>query len=178
MASTTNNGWTTPDDTGLVKDGALAIRTLGSAIDTSVGTGLLAWQSYSPTLSGGTSPVWANGNGTYDAKYCKVGKTVTVSIVFTLGSTTTKGNSSPIFTLPSGLPARLTGGYTPQMCRLTRSAVYYGIAVCDFSATTVRLYITNTASTYANVDAISSTVPGTWATGDTMSFQFTYETSA
>ena len=36
MATTTNFGWTTPDDTDLVKDGASAIRTLGSAIDTSL----------------------------------------------------------------------------------------------------------------------------------------------
>ena len=36
MATTTNYGWTTPDNTGYVKDGALAIRTLGSAIDTTV----------------------------------------------------------------------------------------------------------------------------------------------
>lgn len=34
MATTTNYGWTTPDDTDLVKDGAAAIRTLGSSIDT------------------------------------------------------------------------------------------------------------------------------------------------
>jgi hypothetical protein len=34
MATTTNYGWETADDTDLVKDGALAIRTLGSAIDT------------------------------------------------------------------------------------------------------------------------------------------------
>ena len=34
MATTTNYGWTTPDDTGLVKDGASAIRSLGTAIDT------------------------------------------------------------------------------------------------------------------------------------------------
>ena len=34
MASTTNYGWVTPDDTSLVKDGASAIRTLGSSIDT------------------------------------------------------------------------------------------------------------------------------------------------
>jgi len=34
MATTTNYGWTTPDDTGLVKDGASNIRTLGSSIDT------------------------------------------------------------------------------------------------------------------------------------------------
>lgn len=35
MANTTNFGWETPDDTDLVKDGALAMRTLGNAIDTS-----------------------------------------------------------------------------------------------------------------------------------------------
>jgi hypothetical protein len=34
MATTTNYGWTTPDDTSLVKDGAAAIRTLGSSVDT------------------------------------------------------------------------------------------------------------------------------------------------
>lgn len=35
MATTTNFNWETPDDTDLVKDGASAIRTLGSSIDTS-----------------------------------------------------------------------------------------------------------------------------------------------
>jgi hypothetical protein len=34
MPTTTNYGWTTPADTDLVKDGASAIRTLGTAIDT------------------------------------------------------------------------------------------------------------------------------------------------
>lgn len=36
MATTTNYGWTTPDNTALVKDGASAIRTLGSSIDTTL----------------------------------------------------------------------------------------------------------------------------------------------
>ena len=34
MATTKNYGWTTPNDTDLVKDGAAAIRTLGSSVDT------------------------------------------------------------------------------------------------------------------------------------------------
>lgn len=38
MPTTTNYGWTTPADTDLVKDGASAIRTLGSAIDSTVFT--------------------------------------------------------------------------------------------------------------------------------------------
>ena len=36
MATTTYYAWDTPDDTDLVKDGAAAIRTLGSDIDTSM----------------------------------------------------------------------------------------------------------------------------------------------
>jgi len=36
MATTTNFNWSTPDDTALVKDGAAAIRTLGSSIDTTM----------------------------------------------------------------------------------------------------------------------------------------------
>jgi hypothetical protein len=36
MATTTYFGWETPDDTDLVKDGAAAIRTLGSEIDASM----------------------------------------------------------------------------------------------------------------------------------------------
>lgn len=36
MANTTNYNWSTPDDTALVKDGAAAIRSLGTAIDTTV----------------------------------------------------------------------------------------------------------------------------------------------
>jgi hypothetical protein len=40
MASTTNYSWSTPDDTALVKDGASAIRTLGSSVDTTLFTAL------------------------------------------------------------------------------------------------------------------------------------------
>jgi len=36
MATTTNYGWTTPDDTDLVKNGASAIRNLGTSVDTAL----------------------------------------------------------------------------------------------------------------------------------------------
>jgi hypothetical protein len=54
MASTTNYNWTTPDDTDLVKDGAAAIRTLGSSIDTSL----------VDLLGGTTGQVLAKASGT------------------------------------------------------------------------------------------------------------------
>jgi hypothetical protein len=40
MATTTNYGWETPDDTDLVKDGALAMRDLGQDVDTQLFTAL------------------------------------------------------------------------------------------------------------------------------------------
>jgi hypothetical protein len=36
MAQTTHFNWATPDDTALVKNGASAIRTLGSSADSTV----------------------------------------------------------------------------------------------------------------------------------------------
>jgi hypothetical protein len=36
MATSPNYGWSEPDDTSFVKNGAQAMRTLGNAIDTTV----------------------------------------------------------------------------------------------------------------------------------------------
>ena len=58
MANTTNFGWETPDDTDLVKDGAAAIRTLGSAIDTSL-----------VDLKGGTTGQILSKNSNTDLDY-------------------------------------------------------------------------------------------------------------
>jgi hypothetical protein len=52
MATTTNYGWTTPDDTALVKDGAAAIRSLGTAIDNSFAA------DEGDLLVGGTSDIF------------------------------------------------------------------------------------------------------------------------
>jgi hypothetical protein len=82
MATTTNYSWTTPDDTALVKDGAAAIRSLGTAIDTTTKAlnpettlGDLAYRSSTANVktrlalgtagqvlqvnSGATAPEWA-----------------------------------------------------------------------------------------------------------------------
>lgn len=54
MATTTNFGWTTPNDTDLVKDGALSIRTLGSGIDT----------TFVKLKGGSTGQILAKNSGT------------------------------------------------------------------------------------------------------------------
>jgi hypothetical protein len=63
MATTTNYGWTTPDNTGYVKDGALAIRTLGSAIDTTlfaIPKGGQVIQTVTATTTSSTSTTYAD----------------------------------------------------------------------------------------------------------------------
>jgi hypothetical protein len=167
MATTTNNGWETPDDTDLVKDGALAMRTLGSAIDTSVGTGLLAWQSWAPTLSGG----WLNGNGTWDANYAQIGKNVIVNGVFTIGSTTTKGTTLQI-SLP--VTAKDTVGLVGTAYANSGGSTFL-LANLIQSTTTLRLYAINSAATYGTIVGITATVPTTWTTGDVVRLQCVYE---
>jgi hypothetical protein len=108
MANTSNFGWETPDDTDLVKDGALAIRTLAGAIDTSfVGVSINAQTgaTYTAVLADGLNKVVtmddAGANdfliptdasvafptGTVLNVYCKGAGTTTIEAV-TPGTTT------------------------------------------------------------------------------------------
>jgi hypothetical protein len=168
MATTTNNGWETPDDTDLVKDGALAIRTLGQEIDTSVGEGLLAWQSWAPTLSGG----WANGNGVWVARYAQLGKTVFVSGQFTLGSTTTKGASLTVV-LPVNFQS--TSQHVNASVRLDCAGTAFIGNVTANDANTIQVFAQNAAGTYLARALITATVPATWVTGNGFSFNISYE---
>jgi len=106
MATTTNYGWVTPDDTSLVKDGAAAIRTLGSSVDTTTKNlnpettlGDIAYRSSTANVktrlglgtagqvlqvnSGATAPEWvtpAGGGGmTLLATHTLSGATSTIS---------------------------------------------------------------------------------------------------
>lgn len=171
MATTTNNGWTTPDDTNLVKNGAADMRTLGQAIDTSIGTGLLAWQSYTPTVTG-----WTVGNGTFDCRYAKLGKTVFVAFYFVDGSTTAE-TTQFIFTLPPGLPARngfnINGVGAIQSTPNALAIVAQNAA----STTSVSVFVMDASVTYAKATNIATGVPGTWAAGDYIKASFTYETA-
>jgi hypothetical protein len=107
MATTTNYGWTTPDDTALVKDGAAAIRTLGSSVDTTTKAlnpettlGDLAYRSSTANVktrlglgtagqvlqvnSGATAPEWAtpsSGGQTLLSTTALTGASVTISSI-------------------------------------------------------------------------------------------------
>jgi hypothetical protein len=167
MATTTpNNGWAVPTSTDYVADGAVAIETLGDAIDTSVGTGLLNWVSFTPTFANFTL-----GNGTVNFASCKIGKTVHVRYFITLGTTSVMG-TGPGFNLPfanSGMP---TTNYSSNLLD-SGSAFYLGIATIAGNQAFFNTYRTDLL--YAQQLGVNSTTPFTWAVNDFISGTFTYQ---
>lgn len=175
MATTTpNNGWAVPTSTDYVKDGATAIETLGDAIDTSIGTGLLAWQAYTPVLSG---TGWAIGNGTRSGYYCQLGKIVHFQIRIVFGSTSTFGAAArPELTLPvTADSASANIDFVTNVAYFDNSASVRYLGGCDFTSTTVDLFSWGSAGAYVNSSGTVSTVPFTWAANDVIYVSGTYE---
>ena len=96
MATTTNYSWSTPDDTDLVKDGAAAIRTLGSSIDTTT-----AALNPSTTLG--------------DIEY----RSSTANTNTRLGI----GTTGQVLTVAGGVPSWASPGSAFVGCALTKTAV-------------------------------------------------------
>jgi hypothetical protein len=88
MPTTTNFGWTTPADTDLVKDGAAAIRTLGSNIDTSL-----------VDLNGGTTGQYLQKNSGTDLDF--VWADVSAGGMTLISTTTLTGASVTLSSIPA-----------------------------------------------------------------------------
>ncbi len=133
MATTTNYGWTTPDDTSLVKDGAAAIRTLGSSIDTSLNTALGTKKAgmvllNTTSFSGVSSYALPNGSFTTNFDHYKV-------LLKFIGSTTAGVNAR----LRSSGTDTTTGYYGNTMYQVYNLATVSGGSInnsttIDFSA--------------------------------------------
>jgi hypothetical protein len=110
MATTTNYGWTTPNDTDLVKDGASAIRTLGSAIDSTVFTNASA--GIAKTLIDAKGDLIA-GSAADTAARLAVGTNGQVLIADSAESTGLKwGSASPSYTYTTFTPVLKQGATT------------------------------------------------------------------
>jgi hypothetical protein len=112
MATTTNYGWTTPDDTSLVKDGASAIRTLGSSIDTTTKnlnpqttTGAIAYRSATSNVNN-SLPIGTAGQVLTVNSGATAPEWQTISAggmtLINTGGTTLTGASVTISSIPSG----------------------------------------------------------------------------
>lgn len=124
MATTTNYAWTTPDDTNLVKNGASDIRTLGSAIDTSLYTAVHGGQVMSGTVA--VTVTATNGAAT----------AFTVTFPRTFSSAPTVTFSSILTTNPS---TNCVLGYLSAAATTTSASAY---AMRVFGATTTGITLT------------------------------------
>jgi hypothetical protein len=171
MATTTNFGWTTPDDTSLVKDGALAIRTLGSAIDTSL-----------IDLKGGTSGQVLTKASNTDLYYTWATDKRIVQIV--TGSTSTQTGSSSATYADTTLTATITPTsssnnvlvfVTQAGCQKFSSNTSMGLRLVR-GATTI-LQMAGTAAATANSNEINiGTISAVYLDSPSTSSATTYKT--
>jgi hypothetical protein len=156
MATTTNFGWETPDDTNLVKDGAAAMRTLGNSIDTSF-----------VDLKGGTSGQILSKASNTDLDYTWITNDVGDITAVTAGTGLTGGGTSGSVSLAiDSTVATLTGTQTLTNKTLTAPVINGGLINLTLNAQTGTTYTTVAGDsgklvTLSNASAITCTLPPT-----------------
>lgn len=152
MANTANFGWETPDDTDLVKDGALAMRTLGNAIDASLidlkgGTTNQVLAKNSNTdmdfkwvtdATGMTNPMTTTG----DIIYSSSGSTPARLGIGSTGNVLTVAGGVPVWSAPAG------GGKVLQVVSTTKSDTFSSSSttLTDITGMSVTITPSSTAS--------------------------------
>lgn len=134
MATTTNFGWTTPNDTDLVKNGAAAIRTLGSAIDTSMAQ-----------LKGGTTGQVLSKTSNTDMAFTWVAQDDSNAIQNALLTTT----GDTIYASSASTPARLGIGSSGQCLTVVAGVPSWAASATSVLTTTGDLLYASGANTLA-----------------------------
>jgi hypothetical protein len=172
MATTTNFGWDTPDDTDLVKDGAAAIRTALNGVDT----------SFVDLKGGTTGQVLSKTSGTdldftwiTDATGMTNPMTTTGDTIYSSsGSTPARlgiGTTGQVLTVNSGATAPEWATPTPSASGLTL------ISTVNMSAVTSQNFEGVFTSTYNNYQITFNNLSSSVNTGASLNFLGLYSTN-
>lgn len=129
-----------------------------------------ALTSYTSAISG---TGWAIGNGTLSAQYARQGRLVYFQVSVTFGGTTTFGAGQLAIALP--FTSSANNAHFLAILGDTGTATYIGYG--GVSGANALIYAENAAGTYASIAAVTSTVPHTWASTDTVTVAGVYEAS-
>lgn len=132
------------------------------------------WTAYVPALTGVTV-----GNGALVGRYKAFGKTIVGRWSFTMGSTSAV-TAVFIASLPVPSHASYIGGDPYGIAHMVDASVGSGSRVAGTmviqSPTLFFIVLDKTTTAYGTGSApVTNTVPWTWAVGDTIGGQFTYE---
>lgn len=143
------------------------LNTKMTAAEASLAGVAAAWVSYAPTLGGGL----ASGFTVSNAFYGRLGKTILVRGVLSCAGASGTGLT---FTLPVAAKADVVlfdgvankaGGNFPLFVNVVTAS----------GTSTATLFVLSTSSAYGSRTGLSTSVPATWTTDDSIQFAFVYE---
>lgn len=126
------------------------------------------WTSYTPTTAN------VSGSPTITAKYCVASGMVRVKIHMLLAGANV--GTGPTFSLPVTAATLLGSALIGPAVLRDNGTDYTEASVYLASTTTVTPVVSNVGGTYPKtLNSVTATVPFTWASGDWMNLDFTYE---
>lgn len=144
------------------------LRTAINAVNDAVDDVYDPWLAYTPTFTNFTL-----GNGTVTARYKVNGKTVSLLLFVTLGTTSTMAND-PIFTTPTSIRGAGSGLVFPAALTGPGSQIFLGNAI-GFTSNQLLLVTGAVSGSYISLATITASVPFVWASGHTIGVSATYE---
>lgn len=175
MATTTNNGWTIPADTDLVRNGAQAIRTLGNAIDASLNK--VAYTSFTPTITG-TGSGWTLGTGSSSTgRWVQIGNTVFVDGTITLGTSPSASANAFAVALPQNANSNTAEWITNGWFYDSSATELYPCTI-KISSTQIDFYVNKATSSTGPIVAKafnSTNSPAAVAVNDVFGFSISYQ---
>jgi hypothetical protein len=157
MATTTNYGWSTPDDTALVSQGAAAIRTLGSSVDTTV-------KALSPGTTAGDVDYYTSTTAKARLGIGSSGQVLTVSGGVPAWATSSSGGMTLLSTTT-------LSGATVTISSISQSynslmLVMYGVTAAGNGLMKVLPNANATGATFVNISCNATTISTTARNGD------------
>ena len=131
-----------------------------------------AWANWTPTLTNLTL-----GNGTRVARYAKIGTLIVVQFTFIFGTTSSISGDVSLTVPVTGSTTytdleNYVGGVNLRDANGSR---YQGRVSLTSTAGSFLVRVANASGTYLTDTALSSTVPFTWTTSDSLAFTAVYE---